>query len=233
MGNERWENLKAPVLDGLNALYTLVRNYFLTGVLVLVPVAVTLFIMFQLFLFADGLLGSAVSKFTGYRIPGIGLFSTALVCVFMGMIAQNVIGKRILRWIDFSLESLPVVRSLYVGIKQVSDVLFQKHHGEFKRVVMVEYPKEHSWTFGFVTGDFIAPVSSDAFKGKQLVSVYVPTTPNPTSGFLLIVEKSRIVDTRLDIEEAMKIVISGGLVQPSQVAVQTPQQLTEDFTIPH
>ena len=115
MGNERWENIKAPVFDGLNAFYTMIRNYFLTGVLLLVPATVTLFIMFQLFLFADGLLGDAVSHFTGYRIPGIGLFSTALICVFAGMFAQNFIGKRIVKWVDFSLASLPVVRSLYVG----------------------------------------------------------------------------------------------------------------------
>lgn len=194
-----------------------VRKYFLTGMLVLVPLAVTVYIMYFLFQLTDGILGSAVAKSIGYKIPGLGLVFTALVCVFVGLVAQNYFGKRALNAIESYLEKIPVVRSLYNGVKQVSDVLIQKKKGEFKRVVMVEYPKEHSWTFGFVTNDFTVPLKDSKFKGKQMAAVYVPTTPNPTSGFLLVIEKSRIVDTDMDIEDAMKVVISGGLVQPPKI----------------
>jgi uncharacterized membrane protein len=209
------------------------RRYFLTGVLVLVPLAVTLYTMYFIFQITDGLLGSAVTRSLGYRIPGVGIILTAMLCAVVGLIAQNFIGKRIIDGIDKSLEKIPVIRSLYNGVKQVAGVLIQKNRGEFKRVVMVEYPKEHSWTFGFVTGDFTVPLKSHNFKEKQMATVYVPTTPNPTSGFLLIIEKSRIVDTEMDIEDAMKIVISGGLVQPPKVEDIPENELVENLTIHH
>ncbi|HNW35910.1 MAG TPA: DUF502 domain-containing protein, partial [Candidatus Ozemobacteraceae bacterium] len=137
-----------------------------------------------------------------------------------------------LNWINRSLEALPVVRSLYVGVKQVSDVVLQQHKGDFKRVVLVEYPKENSWAVGFVTGDFPADVAP-AFEQRNMLCVFVPTTPNPTSGFLLIVERTKIMETHISIEEAMKLVISGGLVKPAlQPDVQAARN-GEEFTIPH
>jgi len=232
MTNDRINNIIAPILHGFKALYHLLRNYFLTGVIVLVPSAVTVFIMVLLFRYADGILGDAVSSAIGYPMPGVGLVATIMVFILVGIFAQNVLGRRFMKWIDYSLESLPVVRSLYVGIKQVSDVILQHNQGEFQRVVMVEYPKEESWAIGFVTGDFPAPATPGCFGGKQMITVFVPTTPNPTSGFLLIIDKSKIIDTSLSIEEAMKMVISGGLVRPGYkpASLQSPP---EDFTIPH
>lgn len=181
------------------------------------PLMATTYLMYAVFQITDGLLGVVISKGMGYRIPGLGIFLTALLCVIVGMIAQNYFGRRLLEGIEGSFDKIPVIRSLYNGIKQVADVLLQKNRGEFKRVVMVEYPKEHSWTLGFVTADFIIPISSPKISGKKMATVFIPTTPNPTSGFLLIIEKSRIVDTNMDIEDAMKVVISGGLVQPGRL----------------
>jgi uncharacterized membrane protein len=163
----------------------------------------------------------------------MGLFLTALICILAGMIAQNYVGRRFLSGIESSLEKIPVVRSLYNGIKQVADVVVQKNRGEFKRVVMVEYPKENSWTLGFVTADFTVPLRSKQIDERKMVTVFIPTTPNPTSGFLLIIEKSRIVDTHMDIEEAMKVVISGGLVQPGRLPEGAEEAKVEEFSIPH
>ncbi|MFZ2957330.1 MAG: DUF502 domain-containing protein [Candidatus Ozemobacteraceae bacterium] len=233
MDRERLRNVTIPILDGMWALYGFCRSYFFTGLILVVPMVVTIFVVFWIFNYADGILGNALREALGYSIPGVGLISTGLILVFAGMFAQNVIGSRLLKWMDFSLESLPVVRSLYIGVKQVSDVLFQKQQGEFQRVVMVEYPKEDSWVLGFVTGDFSGTIASPALP-PQMVCVFVPTTPNPTSGFLLMLEKRKIRDTGLGIEEAMKMIISGGLVRPgtlSGTAVQHPVE--EDFTIPH
>ncbi len=210
-----------------------VRNYLLTGVLVLVPLMVTIYIMFAVFQLTDGLLGVAVSRAIGYTIPGVGLILTAIICVTVGMIAQNYFGKRIILGIEASLERIPVVRSLYHGIKQVADVVIQKNRGEFKRVVMLEYPKENCWVIGFVTADFIIPLRDENLDNKDMVTIFVPTTPNPTSGFLLIIEESRIIDTHLDIEDAMKVVISGGLVQPGKMSEPAIEETTESFVIPH
>lgn len=227
-----------PISESMNALLTLLRSYFLTGVIVLVPLAATLFIFWQLFNLADGLLGDEVRRVMGYRIPGVGLVSTALACILVGMIAQNVIGRRVLRWIDRSLESVPVVRTLYLGIKQVSDVLFQNRRGDFKRVVLIEYPRKGCWTIAFVTNDFTTKVQHPVFLTQPMVTVFVPTTPNPTSGFLIIIEKAALIDTDFDIEEAMKMVISGGLVHGGQFFPGTDSTsmlppTIEDFTIPH
>ncbi|MBF0499966.1 MAG: DUF502 domain-containing protein [Candidatus Riflebacteria bacterium] len=233
MDRERLRNIANPMLDSLVALYGFLRSYFFTGLILVVPMVVTIYVMLWIFTYADGILGNALREALGYSIPGVGLISTGLVLVFAGMLAQNIIGSRLLKWIDFSLESLPVVRSLYIGVKQVSDVLFQKQQGEFQRVVMVEYPKEDSWVLGFVTGDFSGSTASPPLP-SLMVCVFVPTTPNPTSGFLLILEKRKIRDTNLGIEEAMKMIISGGLVRPgnlSGTAVALPA--AEDFTIPH
>jgi uncharacterized membrane protein len=218
----------------LEQLFLQLRKYLLTGVLVLVPMAVTIYIMFLVFQITDGLLGVAVAKAIGYRIPGMGLFLTALICIVAGIIAQNYIGRRILQGIEGSLVRIPVFRSLYNGIKQVADVIVvQKNRGEFKRVVMVEYPKEHSWTLAFVTADLTVPLHSDKIDEKKMATVFIPTTPNPTSGYLLIVEKSRIIDTHMDIEEAMKVVISGGLVQPGREPDDTEVVKIEDVTPEH
>lgn len=216
----------------LNDLLGQMRKYLITGVLVLVPFVVTIYIMYFFFQITDGLLGVAVSRAIGYRIPGMGLILTAFICVSVGMIAQNYFGKRLIASIDNSLEQIPGVRSLYNGIKQVSDVIVRNTRSEFKRVVMLEYPKEDSWVLGFVTGDFILPAGSDRLD-DDMVSIFVPTTPNPTSGFLLIISKKKIIDTHMDIEDAMKVVISGGLVQPGRLPEQTTGETAEDFVIPH
>lgn len=231
--HERLNRTLERATGRLEEFLLLLRKYLLTGILVLVPMAVTIYIMYFLFQLTDGLLGVAVSNAIGYRIPGMGLFLTALICIAAGMIAQNYVGRRILLGIEASLERIPVVRSLYNGIKQVADVVVQKNRGEFKRVVMVEYPKEHSWTLGFVTADLTIPIESEKIDERKMATVFIPTTPNPTSGFLLIIEKERIVDTHMDIEEAMKVVISGGLVQPGKVPEGTDEITVEDFTIPH
>jgi len=229
--HDRWRTVAGILLESLKALSTRLRNYFLTGVILLVPVVVTLFIMFQLFLWADGFLGESVSRAIGYRIPGLGIIFTIFLFVSVGIIGQNVLGKRLWHWVEYSLESLPVVRSLYVGIKQVSDILFQQQKSDFQRVVLVEYPRRELWIIGFVTNDAAVWSQSAEFLERKMVSVFIPTTPNPTSGFLLLVDRTQVIDSALGVEEAMKLVISGGLVQPKSMGNRT--QPIEEFTIPH
>ncbi len=234
--DQRLKKILRTLAESLNGLYGILRNYFLTGMLILIPLAVTVFIFVQLFLFADSILGDALSRALGYQIPGAGLFVTLLIFIMAGAIAQNVLGRRLLKWIEFSLESVPIVRSVYLGAKEVSGVFFQNKKGEFKRVVLVEYPKEDSWVVAFVTGDFPTETYTPAFKGNDMICVFVPTTPNPTSGFLLILEKAKVRDTLLGVEEAMKLIISGGLVRPGLPAQLAPGATIppqEDFTIPH
>ena len=211
--------LNRAILKGILTLKTigsLIRTYLLTGVFMLIPAAITLYIIYFIFQFSDGILGGALAERIGYQIPGMGLILTALICLLVGMIAQNYVGKRIIKGIDASMEKIPVVKSLYTGIKQVGNVIMQQNKSEFKRVVLLEYPKADCWALGFVTADFMYPINDERV-AKNLVSIFVPTTPNPTSGFLLIISKDKIVDLNIDIEIAMKIVISGGLVQANKL----------------
>lgn len=211
--------LNRAILKGILTLKTigsLIRTYLLTGVFMLIPVAITLYIIYFIFQFSDGILGGALAEKIGYQIPGMGLILTALICMLVGMIAQNYVGKRIIKGIDASMEKIPVVKSLYTGIKQVGNVIMQQNKSEFKRVVLLEYPKADCWALGFVTADFMYPINDERV-AKNLVSIFVPTTPNPTSGFMLIISKDKIVDLNIDIEIAMKIVISGGLVQANKL----------------
>lgn len=216
----------------LSNFFEILRNAFLTGVIVAVPIAITVYIAFLLFLFADSILGDMVAELMGYRIPGVGLVLTLLLFMGTGLVTQNVIGSRLVRWLDASLEMLPFVRPLYVGVKQVSDILFKKKQWDFQRVVMVEYPKSNSYVLGFVTGDFSRDLIERCPNQDSLVCVFVPTTPNPTSGFMLLVPKDKIYETRLSIEEAMKLIISGGLVKPGYEHPPV-NAVFEDFTIPH
>ena len=231
MENNRLNSLVESVLTWMTTLYTHLRNYLLTGFIVLIPVAVTIYISLILFSFVDSILGDAIAGLLGRTIPGVGLVSTILLFIFAGIIAQNVLGKNFLRWLDISLLSVPLIRSVYIGVKQVSNVIFQQKQWEFQRVVMVEYPKEDCWALGFITGDFPMSYAPGGFPGK-LVCVFVPTTPNPTSGFVLIMDKSKVVDTTLGIEEAMKLILSGGLVKPGVPGSAFSQPMVEDFTIP-
>jgi uncharacterized membrane protein len=196
----------------ISSFLAALRTYIFTGVLFLIPVVVTLYVIYFIFQFSDGFLGGSIAEWLGWQIPGTGIFLTALICLLVGMIAHNYVGKHIIKGVDTSMQKIPVVKSLYTGIKQVGNVIMQQNKSEFKRVVLLEYPKEDCWALGFVTADFIYEVN-DPRVANNLVSVFVPTTPNPTSGFMLIISKDKVVDTDIDIENAMKIVISGGLVQ--------------------
>lgn len=209
--HERLNKLLEVVSNKLSFIWGQIRNYLFTGVFVLVPVAVTLGIIYFLFQYTDSFLGDVF----GARVPGAGLFFTALICLIIGVIAQNIVGKKIIAWMDVSLQKIPVVKSVYSGIKQLADVFLKDQKSSFKRVVMLEYPKENCWVIGFVTSDFYIKIDADIPEKNSMVTVFVPTTPNPTSGFLLILPKSKIVDTNIDIEDAMKVIISGGIVQPN------------------
>ena len=199
-----------------------------------VPMAVTIYITFLLFDFADNILGNLVASTFGTRIFGLGLLATVILFIFVGMVAQNWITRSLLHYLDTLLESLPVARSIYQGAKQINDILFKQQQAvSFNRVVLVEFPKENSWSIGFLTGTFPSHLCSE-FAGRTMCNVFVPTTPNPTSGYLLIVNQEKVIDTAMTYEEAMKMIISGGLIQPQPPGSLPPAaESGEDFTIPH
>ena len=186
------------------------KGRFITGLFVVVPVGITIFILKFLFNFADGILGSYLDSLLAafldnhYHIPGLGMLTGFIVIYLSGVLATNVIGTRILRWSDGLLSRIPVVKSIYGSSKQLTQV-FKEGKSSYRRAVFVEWPRAGVRAVGFVT----AEVERD---GEKLVVVYVPTMPNPTSGFALFFKESEVRDCGMTVEEAVKFVVSGGAV---------------------
>jgi len=150
----------------------------------------------------------------GRRIPGLGALLTVLIVFVTGVLASNILGQRLLRLWESILGRIPVVKSIYSGVKQVSDTIFAPGGQAFRKALLVQYPREGSWTIAFLTGQPGGDVANH-LRGDYL-SVYVPTTPNPTSGFFLMMPKADIVELDISVDEALKYVISMGVVTPDQ-----------------
>jgi uncharacterized membrane protein len=185
---------------------------FITGLFVVIPLGITIFILKFLFNFADGILGSYLdsifSLFIGrdYHIPGLGMLTGFIVIYLSGTLATNVMGTKIIKWADALLSRIPVVKSIYSSSKQLTQV-FKEGKSSYRRAVFVDWPRVGVRAIGFVTGEVVRD-------GEKLVVVYVPTMPNPTSGFALFFRESEVHDSGMTVEEAVKFVVSGGAVLP-------------------
>lgn len=193
------------------------KRYFITGLLVLVPLVITIWVLKALLGLMDQSLLLLPTSWrplaqTGYDIPGIGALLTLLIVFVTGMIATNFFGKRIILFWESLLSRVPVVKSIYYSVKQVSDTLFSDSGQAFRKALLVQYPREGSWTIAFMTGQPGGDVVNH-LKGEY-VSVYVPTTPNPTSGFFLMMPKADVVELDMSVDEALKYIISMGVVAP-------------------
>jgi uncharacterized membrane protein len=154
----------------------------------------------------------------GRRIPGLGALLTILVVFVTGVLASNILGQRLLYFWEYLVGRIPVVKTIYSGVKQVSDTLFAPGGQAFRKALLVQYPREGSWTIAFLTGQPGGDVANH-LHGDYL-SVYVPTTPNPTSGFFLMMPRADIIELDMSVDEALTYVISMGVVAPEQPGVK-------------
>jgi uncharacterized membrane protein len=195
------------------------RRYFISGLLIWLPIWVTILVVkfvidFLSSMFA--LLPHAIQpdSWLGAHIPGFGLIMTLVVILLTGIVAANFIGSKVVEMWDALIARIPLVRTVYSSVQQVIDTLFKPGGQSFRKVLLIEYPHSGAWTIVFQTGSPNREIEL-ALGDKQLVSVYVPTTPNPTSGFLLMVPKDKIIELDMSVEQALKFVISLGVVTPS------------------
>lgn len=196
---------------------TPLRRYLVAGLLVWIPIGVTLLIIKflvdlmdqTLLLLPDRLQPEAVF---GFRIPGLGLVLTAAVVLATGVVVTNLFGRRLVRLGERLLARIPLVRSIYSSVKQVTETLFSSTGQSFRKVVMVPYPHPGSWTLGFVTG--VGGDETRTKSGREVMNVFVPTTPNPTSGFFLMVPREDLIELDMSVDDGLKMLISGGVVQP-------------------
>lgn len=194
------------------------RRYFISGLLVWLPIWVTLLVIrFLVDLLSKSLLllppQYQPDVLLGVHVPGIGVIITLLVIFITGLFAANFIGRRLVALGDAIVARIPIVRSVYTGVKQVTQTLLTPGGQSFRKVLLVEYPCPGSWSIAFQTGEVSDEIQKSA-AGEKMISYFIPTTPNPTSGFLMMAPKSKIIELDMSVDQALKFVISLGVVQP-------------------
>ncbi|MHA7679078.1 DUF502 domain-containing protein [Cupriavidus sp. PET2-C1] len=196
------------------------KTWFLTGLLVLVPLGITLWVLNLVISTMDqslALLPEAWQPVQLFkvRIPGLGAILTVVFILLVGLLAHNFIGQRLVRWWEALLRHIPVVGPIYTSVKQVSDTLLSSSGNAFRKALLVQYPREGSWTIAFLTGRPGGDVQNH-LQGEY-VSVYVPTTPNPTSGFFLMMPKADTIELDMTVDAALKYIVSMGVVAPTEL----------------
>ena len=197
------------------------RKYFITGLLILVPLAITLWVLNLIIGTMDQSLLLLPERWrpetlVGFHIPGLGTIMTLLIIFITGLLTQNFVGNYVVIVWEALLKRIPVVNSIYSSVKQVSDTLFSSSGNAFRKALLVQYPRQGCWTIAFLTGAPGGDVKNHLH--GDYVSVYVPTTPNPTSGFFLMMPRADVVELDMSVDAALKYIVSMGVVAPEKIA---------------
>ena len=201
-------------------MFAKLRKYIITGLLIWVPLGITIFVIRLLVSLMDQTIlllptGWRPEAIFGVNIPGLGIVISAMVIFITGFFLTNLAGKRLIKvWENF-LDRIPLVRSIYSSVKQVTSTVLSSDSNTFNKVLLIQYPRKGVWTLCFKTSD--SPESFNEATDKELITVFVPTTPNPTSGFILFVPKDEVQKMDLDVEDALKLVMSLGVVTPESI----------------
>jgi len=187
------------------------KRYFLTGLLVITPIWGTVLVLKTLFVTVDSILGNMLADIVteDYYVPGLGILTLVILIFLAGMMATNFLGGRLVKRWEEILDRVPIVRGIYATLKSMMDILSFKQRDKYNKVVMIQFPKDGNYVLAFVTGETRDEVQELA--PEPLVHVYVPTSPNPTSGYFLLVPEREVESVDMSVEEAMKLIVSGGL----------------------
>ncbi|MGR3636641.1 MAG: DUF502 domain-containing protein [Shimia sp.] len=206
------------------------RSSFLTGIVVILPIALTIWLIWTLVGWVDSFVLPLIpdtiqpEKYIGINLRGVGLIIFLIFTVVVGWIAKGLLGRSLIHWGEGLVSRMPVVRSIYSGVKQIAETIFAQTERSFEKACLIEYPRRGIWAIGFISTTAKGEVAATAATTGDLMSVFVPTTPNPTSGFLLFFPKDDIVELEMSVEDAAKLVISAGLVYPnSKDPTQPPE----------
>ncbi|MDP3028947.1 MAG: DUF502 domain-containing protein [Deltaproteobacteria bacterium] len=195
-----------------------IKKLFLTGLLILIPIFVTIYIAIGMINFIDSI-GNILPKklnpetYLPFHIPGLGIIYTVILALTTGLLVRNYVGKKALCYWEMIVDKIPLVRVLYSALRQVSEAIFVKGDTQFKKVALIEYPRRGIYSLVFITGRASNKLSANAH--PQMIGVFIPTTPNPTSGFYLMVPEEDIINVDISIEDAFKLILSGGMVHPN------------------
>ena len=210
----------------LNWIKSIIRGYFLAGLLVIVPLGAVIFVISAILELMDRALGVIPQKFhpeayLPFKIPGLGLALFIAIVLVTGVLVKNYIGRRVVDFGEYMVSKIPLVRPLYGAVKQLILAIFGDAHDAFKRVVLVEYPRKGVYSLAFVTAKTSGEIQ-EQMGGTKMISIFLPTTPNPTSGFFLVLPEEDTIPLSMSVEEAFKLLISGGVVEPGGSAPQFP-----------
>ncbi len=193
-----------------------IRSYLLAGLVVWLPLLVTMMVL----RFIVDLLDQSIAllpyayqpdRLIGYHLPGFGVLLSLLLLFITGVLVTNFLGQRLMRWSELILDRIPLVRSIYNATKQMIQAVFSTNSQAFRKVLLVEYPRKGLWTLAFQTG--VSPTEVTRHTGTEMLSIFVPTTPNPTGGFLMMIPKSDAIELSMSVDEAFKLIISLGVMQ--------------------
>ena len=197
----------------------MIRRWFFAGLLVWIPLGATLLVIRFLFNLLDASLLLVPSSFRP-DVPGLGVLVSILLVLGTGVLAANFIGGKFVSWAERQLSHIPLIRSVYGGVKKLAETLFAKSSSSFRKVVLIEYPRKGMWSIGFQAGDVLPGAAVHA--GADAITVFIPTTPNPTSGFIMQVPRRDVVWLEMTVEEGMRYIISLGMVLPDDQPPVTP-----------
>ncbi|KAF0133861.1 MAG: hypothetical protein FD145_1071 [Candidatus Saganbacteria bacterium] len=196
-------------------MWSRLSNYFLRGLITLLPLLVTIWLLWFMFSFLDGILGNIISLFVGHPLPGLGFIITILLILTTGYFATHVFGAQIFKVGEEILFRIPIVKGIYTSAKQMNEVLFiHKGTDEFRRACVIEYPRKGIYTMGFVTSDAAAEVENKV--KSKLINVFIPNTPTPATGFLVMMPAQEVILLEMKTEDAFKYIVSGGVLQPPE-----------------
>ena len=205
-----------------------VRAYFFTGILVTAPVSITFYMAYQIIMWIDNgvekLLPPQIKEYYNnipFTIPGLGVLLLLVALILIGMFAAGFVGSFFVRLGDWIVKRMPVISSIYSLLKQVFETLFSNKNQSFRQVVLLEYPRKGIWILGFVSGNTEGEVKSKI--NQDMLNIFIPTTPNPTSGFLIFVPKEDVIMLDMSVEDGLKFVVSCGIVLPKDKAQQLKQ----------
>ena len=202
-------------------VFSRMRSSFLTGLVVITPVGLTIWLVWTLIGWVDGVVLPFVpqhfhpKEFFGVNLPGVGLVVFLVFTVIVGWVAKGLIGRSLIRFAESLVDRMPVVRSIYSGVKQISETIFAQSERSFENACLIEYPRKGIWAIGFVSTIAKGEINAKAGRPDDLITIFLPTTPNPTSGFLLYVPREDVRMLDMSVEDAAKLVISAGLVYPN------------------
>lgn len=204
----------------MKRLRTIIKNYFLTGLLVILPIFITVYVIWNLIKAMDVFLKYIPAKYLpetyiDIYIPGLGLILVIILILAVGLLTRNIVGSKVVQFWEDMVDRIPLARIIYAGVKQFLEAFFLQKSDAFKKVALLEYPRKGIYVLGFITGESKGEAQEKI--NKKMTNVFVPTTPNPTSGFYILIPEDELTILNMSVEEAFKLLISGGIVSPNEV----------------